>query len=78
MPWQRKEVTKRQPITEADLNGTYLSPSSLRGARGFVAIQWVSLSVRDSKAALRAGFMTGLPRSARNDARSDRVDLRLR
>ena len=48
-------------------NGIYLNASSLRGARGFAAIQWVSLSVRGSKAALRAGFMTGLLRSARND-----------
>ena len=43
-----------------------------------VAIQWVALSVRGSKAALRVGFMTGLPRSARNDERSESVDLCLR
>ena len=55
-----------------------LSASSLRGAGGFVAIQWVALSVRGSKAALRVGFMTGLPRSARNDERSESVDLCLR
>ena len=49
----------------------------LRGAGGSAAIQWVSQSVRASKAALRAGFMTGLPRSARNDERSDCVEVRL-
>ena len=36
------------------------------------------LSVGGSKAALRGGFMTGLPPSARHDARSERVELRLR
>ena len=54
-----------------------LSPSSLRGAAGDVAIQWASLSVRGSRTALRAGFMTGLPRSARNDERGEGVQLRL-
>ena len=42
-----------------------------------VEIQWVPLSVRGSKVALRVGFMTGLPRSARHDERSESVDLRL-
>ena len=53
------------------------SNPSLRGAVGDVAIQWISLSVRNSKTALRAGFMTGLLRAARNDARSESVELRL-
>ena len=42
-----------------------------------MAIHWASLSVRGSKTALRAGFMTGLPRSARNDERGESVQLRL-
>ena len=60
------------------MNGTYLRPSSLRGAGGFVAIQWVALSVRGSKAALRVGFVTGLPRSARYDEQSESMESRLR
>ena len=42
-----------------------------------MAIQWASLSVRGSKRALRAGFMTGLPRAARHDERGESVQLRL-
>ena len=56
------------------MKGTYLSPSSLRGTGDFAAIQWAYQSVSRSKATLRAGFMTGLPRFARNDERSESVE----
>ena len=71
----QSESSDRQNVSRS--NGTYLIPWSLRGAAGDVAIQWACLSVRGSKMALRAGFMTGLPRSARNDERGESVQLRL-
>ena len=59
------------------MNGTYLSPWSLRGAVGDAAIQGLSRALLGFKVALRAGFMTGLPRSARNDERGESMQLRL-
>ena len=62
-----------EPTTQAFGPGTRrrknkgLRIYSVRGAAGFVAIQWESPAPQQSKVALRARFITGLPRFARND-----------
>ena len=67
----RDDLADSSRVPQIRIPSTILRTASLRGAAGDAAIQWTRTIVRRLKGALRAHFMTGLPRFARNDDSSD-------